>query len=320
MTVMIGSARINEKGRISGGAAGDQKQTKIPDYTGEVSMEPFYVWSDGGIRGWVIMRPIKDADAVNIAVSCRTACNNRNIGYDQNKRLEIIERGTAAIVPTSADCSSLVRESVKEATGKDPGNFTTSTEVAALKKTGLFEEPFQYTAKTELCVGDILISGKLPSGTKGHTAIVVEGKARRQDQIIVTYAVGILGQSGMLPAVTDLSDYAGIEGKAINRFAAKVSVGSVKYRLHKKGGGWSSWCWNNAICVLDGPADALTVYYYTPDDYAARYGYRRAKYHTSPLGSKAYYAWQYDDETSGDQDGYAGEMGKAIDKVQLIIV
>lgn len=319
MTVLIGSARINEKGGISGGTVGDQKQTKIPDYAGEVSMEPFYVWSGGGVSGWVVMRPRKDADAVNIAESCRTACNNRNIGYSQRKRLQIIERGTAAIVPTDADCSSLVRQCIREATGKDTGNFTTSTEVAVLKKTGLFEEPFQYTSRTELVVGDILISGKLPQGTKGHTAIVVEGKTRDQEKISVSYAVGIWGQSGMLPSVTDLADFAGIEGKPINRFTAKVSVGSIKYRLHEKGGGWSRWCWNGAPCVLNGPADALEVYYYTPEDYAAKYGYRRAKYHTSPLGSKAYYSWQYDDETSGDQDGYAGELGKAMDKVQIVI-
>ena len=43
-TIMIGSARINERGKLSGGVAGDQKQvSSANDTKGEVSMQPFYV-------------------------------------------------------------------------------------------------------------------------------------------------------------------------------------------------------------------------------------------------------------------------------------
>lgn len=35
MTIIIGSARIDEHGKASGGKAGDQKQKATPDYKGE---------------------------------------------------------------------------------------------------------------------------------------------------------------------------------------------------------------------------------------------------------------------------------------------
>ena len=44
MSIIIGSARVDEKGTYSGGASGDQKQTSSTNDTkGEVSMKPFYV-------------------------------------------------------------------------------------------------------------------------------------------------------------------------------------------------------------------------------------------------------------------------------------
>lgn len=170
MSVIIGSARIGENGKATGGANGDQKQTTKPDYKGEVSMQEFYIPS----KGWFVFRPIKDTDANAIAERMETACNNPNIGYDQNGRLGVVNYGVATKTKTEADCSSLVRECVKEATGKDPGNFTTDTEVAALTKTGLFKDKIAYTQGTELYTGDVLVTK-----TKGHTAIVTSGKARK---------------------------------------------------------------------------------------------------------------------------------------------
>ena len=58
------------------------------------------------------------------------------------------------------------------------------------------------------------------------------------------------------------------------------------------------------------------MYYNTPADYANKYGYQKAQYRVSPVNAN-YYAWQYDNETGGGQDGYAGAFGKAIDRFQL---
>ena len=166
MTVIIGSARMGENGKITGGTAGDQKQTTKPDYKGEVSLQNFYISS----KGWNVIRA-KDADiAKKIAKAMKTACNNPNIGYDQNGRYGIVTHGTASKTKTEADCSSTVRVCVKEASGKDPGDFNTSNESDVLQKTGLFKPTFKYTSKTTLYTGDILVTC-----TKGHTVVVVEG-------------------------------------------------------------------------------------------------------------------------------------------------
>ena len=313
--VIIGSAKINSKGGISGDKAGDQKQKSIPDYSGEVSMEKFYVWKEDGVSGWVVMRPKSNGEAM--AKAMITACNNINVGYGQDKRGDILTDGVNSKKPTTADCSSLVRDIIKEVFGKDVGYFTTSNEVAVLKKSGLFEAPFQYSAKTPLREGDVLVSGRLPNGCKGHTAIVVQTD---DHTIHADYAMRLYGDTAFLPTVRDLEDYAGIERRAINAFFAKVSKGNIKYRLHDKSG-WSAWCADGAPCVTKYQADAIQIYYYTPEDYAKAYGYKCAYYQVSPLSSKAFYDWQIDDDKDATRglDGYAGLFGKPFDKLRLYI-
>lgn len=173
MSIMVGSARIDERGNASGGAAGDQKQTSATnDLTGEVSMQKMYSHS----KGWYILRPKSAAHAVKMADLMKAACNNANIGYDQGNRLGIVQHGIMTAVKTECDCSSLVREVVKEATGKDPGNFTTANEAASLEATGLFESKRSYVSQSATPVydGDVLVTK-----TKGHTVIVVSGNARK---------------------------------------------------------------------------------------------------------------------------------------------
>lgn len=173
MSIMVGSARIDERGNASGGAAGDQKQTSATnDLTGEVSMQKMYSHS----KGWYILRPKSAAHAVKMADLMKDACNNANIGYDQGNRLGGVQHGIMTAVKTECDCSSLVREVVKEATGKDPGNFTTANEAASLEATGLFESKRSYVSQSATPVydGDVLVTK-----AKGHTVIVVSGNARK---------------------------------------------------------------------------------------------------------------------------------------------
>ena len=173
MSIMVGSARIDERGNVSGGAAGDQKQTSATnDLTGEVSMQKMYSHS----KGWYILRPKSAAHAVKMADLMKAACNNANIGYDQGNRLGVVQHGIMTAVKTECDCSSLVREVVKEATGKDPGNFTTANEAASLEATGLFESKRSYVSQSATPVydGDVLVTK-----AKGHTVIVVSGNARK---------------------------------------------------------------------------------------------------------------------------------------------
>lgn len=174
MRIIIGSARIDERGRASGGAAGDQKQTSTPDYRGEVSMQEFYMHS----KGWIVARLIDDVAAVKNAQSMETACNNKNIGYDQCQRDGIWTAGTATKKKTECDCSSLVRRCLYEATGKDVGNIRTILMERMLKKSGLFQELKQYKPGMKLCTGDVLFTGRLRHPVSGHTVIVVKGASR----------------------------------------------------------------------------------------------------------------------------------------------
>lgn len=164
MGYKIGSARIDERGHASGGVAGDQKQKTTPDYKGEVSIQDFYIHS----KGWYILRPKDPAIGHSMAQAMVRACNNPNIGYDQGQRLGIIKYGTLSKVKTECDCSSLVRQCVIEASGKDPGNFTTMNEAQALIGTRMFDR-LSYDTSTVLKLGDVLVTK-----SKGHTAIVVE--------------------------------------------------------------------------------------------------------------------------------------------------
>ena len=167
MTTIIGSARIDEHGKATGGKAGDQKQKTTPDYKGEVSMQNFY---DVGKWGYVVRAKSANV-ASSIALSMTIACNNPNIGYNQARRLDIIKDGTHATKPTSCDCSTLVRQCVREA-GVEVGNFTTANEVSVLMATGQFEK-IAYTKGMKLYLGDILVTK-----TKGHTVVVTSGEVR----------------------------------------------------------------------------------------------------------------------------------------------
>lgn len=162
MTITIGHASIDERGKLNSGSSGDQ--------TGkEVCTRSYYLHS----KGWYLLRPKNVTHANTIAEAMLRACNNNNIGYDQYNRLGIIKYGTNSTVKTECDCSSLVRQCVKEGTGVDAGNFTTSNEKNMLLATGLFEKAIPVTSSTIMYNGDILVTK-----TKGHTVIVVSGRPR----------------------------------------------------------------------------------------------------------------------------------------------
>jgi len=137
-----------------------------------------------------------------------------------------------------------------------------------------------------------------------------------------TYMV-FTDNDGWLPEVVNLNDFAGIRGHWIRKIAIKVNKGSIKYRVHVMGVGWLPWVTgynkndhNNGYAGNGQPIDAIEIYYETPADYAAKYGYQKAQYRVSPVNGN-YWPWQYDNETSNGQDGYAGCFGQPIDRFQI---
>lgn len=186
MAVKVGSARIDERGKITGGKAGDQTGN-------EVGTQNFYVHS----KGWRVFRAKNPGAAAKIAAAMKAACNNSKIGYDQNQRntlyaeakkvgFDIAKVNTAC----ETDCSALVRVCCEFAgiTGL-PSGFRTANMPSNLLKTGAFVElkGDKYTKKsTYLGAGDILVTK-----TSGHTVVVLSnGSGYEGSPIEEKYSLG----------------------------------------------------------------------------------------------------------------------------------
>ena len=170
MAVRVGSARIDEYGKITGGKVGDQ--------TGkEVSIQNWYKSS----KGWIVIRALDDKVREKIAYAMEGACANNNIGYDQTNRNGLYNNcknfgfdPRKVTVKTETDCSATVRVCVHYA-GITVGDFNTSTEKNMLQKTGKFQiitSSSVCNSSTNLMRGDILVTK-----TKGHTVVVLDDGA-----------------------------------------------------------------------------------------------------------------------------------------------
>lgn len=166
MSIIVGSARHDENGKYSGGKPGDQNGS-------EVSTQAFYVHK----KGWYVLRA-KSADVANkIASAMYTACANDNIGYSQSDRYGVVKKGVNTKEKVNCDCSSLVRACIKEATGKDVGDFSTFSEKSKILASGLFDDAGAYTNGMTIYTGDILVTK-----TQRHTVVVVSGNSRTENK------------------------------------------------------------------------------------------------------------------------------------------
>lgn len=162
--IRLGSARIDERGNIHSGAAGDQ--------TGkEVMIENYYTHS----YGWVGIRAKDPAVREKIAYAMEAACANDDIGYDQYQRNTLYTAASKVgfdpsrvKVKCETDCSALVRVCCAYA-GISLPDFNTATEKKVLLATGKFEE-FKVSGKASCIRGDILVTAK-----QGHTVVCVGG-------------------------------------------------------------------------------------------------------------------------------------------------
>lgn len=191
MSVKIGSARIDERGKISGGTAGDN--------TGkEVSFQNWYKHS----KGWIVLRAKDDTIRDRIAYAMRAACTNNNIGYDQSNRSGLYNAvknvgwdPAKCTTKTETDCSALVRVCTAYAIQKAVADFNTASQVNTLMNTGYFEKltDSKYTNQENyLLEGDILVTK-----TKGHTAVVLnDGDKAAEDALGVAQATLKKGSKG----------------------------------------------------------------------------------------------------------------------------
>lgn len=168
LEIILAHAVCNEFGGINNGKPGDQKQTNTEDWSGELRLQKFYM----NKKGWMVLRAKASSLADSIARLATEAVNNPNIGYSQNDRDSLYACGSVRTKKKcNADCSSLVRQVVREASQIYIPDFSTADEVEVLSKTGLFQPAFEYIpGKTTLFTGDILVTK-----VKGHTATVAKG-------------------------------------------------------------------------------------------------------------------------------------------------
>lgn len=165
MAIIVGSARIDERGKASGGAAGDQTG-------GEVSTQNYYNHS----KGWRAFRAKDAGDRAEIATAMKRACSNNHIGYDQGQRntLYQVAQGVnfdpgRVSAKCETDCSALVRVCCAYA-GIMLQDFNTSSESSVLLGSGRFTE---ITGSVNLSTGNGLMAGDiLVTRTKGHTVVV----------------------------------------------------------------------------------------------------------------------------------------------------
>lgn len=142
----------------------------------------------------------------------------------------------------------------------------------------------------------------------------------------ITYRI-YSNEDGWSSTCTNLDKCAGKDGHAITKIAIKVDSGSVWYQAHVKGGDWLGKITGydtaepmNGYAGNGKPIDALKVYYITPNSLRNAGKVYCAKYKVSPLKSSTFYDWQIDTDTNNGQDGYAGMLGVAMDKLYINLV
>lgn len=164
MSVKIGHASIDERGKASGGQAGDQTGREVFTRT----------WYN---KPWLkVIRPKSSIHAEKIAKAMEQACANNNIGYDQYQRTTLFSAAQKVKFDLSkvntkveTDCSALVAVCVNAAGIPVSKDIYTGNEATALKNTGKFTiltDPKYLTSDKNLKRGDILLGN-------GHTAIVL---------------------------------------------------------------------------------------------------------------------------------------------------
>lgn len=260
--VRIGSARIDENGKVSGGVPGDQ--------TGlEVAIEPWYLHK----QGWVVIRA-KDAKVrERIAICMEAACANDLIGYNQKGSWELYDKSkqygwdcSKVNVTASTDCSSLVRTCVAFAAQKEIAWFSTLNEVTVLDGTKLFDilTDAKYTKSSDyLLRGDILCTC-----TQGHTVVALDngskaGQTTTEPSSNAAQGNTALCGKGIGTAVTkqamNVRNGADISAKSI----AVIGTGVAVEVLDIKASGWYRIVWPGESCGYAFTKSGAAYYTYT---------------------------------------------------------
>lgn len=178
MAVLIGHSSIDERGKASGGVAGDGTGREVCTRN----------WYNGS---WHTVLRCKDEDKAEImAQACEAGCANQNIGYDQGQRNTLRKAAKAANFDLSkvgkceCDCSSFMAVCAECAGVDVPYVYenapTTHSMVSAFKSTGEFDvltEVKYLTSDKYLRRGDILVKS-------GHTVMALQDGEYGREQLV----------------------------------------------------------------------------------------------------------------------------------------
>lgn len=169
MSVKIGHASIDERGKARNGKAGDQTKAEVCTRA----------WYNGKFD--YLLRPKTKELANGSAKACEDACANNNVGYDQNQRNTLYKEAVKCNfnlkkidTPCESDCSSLMTvcaiaggANLKYGTN----GFTTSTMVKAFKASGDYEV---FATSKYLSTDKYLKRGDILVREGYHTVMVLE--------------------------------------------------------------------------------------------------------------------------------------------------
>ena len=141
---------------------------------------------------------------------------------------------------------------------------------------------------------------------------------RNKNKPTITYKV--FADHKWYSEVKGLSNTAGRFRQAISGVMIKTNKGSVKYRVHLRDGNWLPWVTgynekddkNGYAGILEKVIDAIQIEFEDVSDF-------KATYRVCGQGNNHFYDWQHNTEVDSNQEGYAGKIGKAIDRLQLTL-
>ncbi len=177
MSVLLGSASINELGQLEGGKLGDQNGK-------EVLIQNWYLHN----KGWVVIRATSPEVRKKIAKNMRNICKNDNIGYSYwdncygllNEASKYKYDASKVKIKCDTNCAKSVICCIRYA-GINVEDFNTGNEVSMCEKTGKFVvlTTAKYCKSSDyLLEGDILVTK-----TKGHTVVVLTDGAKAKEYI-----------------------------------------------------------------------------------------------------------------------------------------
>ena len=138
----------------------------------------------------------------------------------------------------------------------------------------------------------------------------VKKKTKKSKTIAVTYQVWDDIENKWLPKVTNKEDYAGIFGHDICCFKADLNSGNITYRVHIKGGKWTSAVKNNTSAgKTNKPIDAIAI----KTDTGKKIYYR------VHLRKKNIWLDRVSGYSTTDSNKYAGILGQEIDAIEIYL-